>query len=311
VACGRRVRAGDRACQLAVRDRPARTPAHAGAPFVFTHHTRFAEYGHYLGPLSGVAGAFTTAYLRRFWVGCDAIVAPSMGLADEIRGRLPSGRRDRVHVIPTGVDVAGIRASAPIDSRPEAGWPDDAVVVASLGRLAPEKRPQLLLDAVAQAAGVHPALRLLVIGGGPSLDELRSRADRTDLAGRVHFTGPLPRPEALARLAGADVFAFVSRTETQGLVLAEALAAGLPAVAVDGPGVRDSVRDGADAVVVGADPEPSVATRLAAAIAEIAGDAELRRTLARGARHDADRFSVEARVAEVEALYRSLLGGTR
>ena len=234
----------------------ARNLARANAaPLVFTHHTRFADYGHYLGPLAGPGSALTDAYLRRFWAGCAAIVAPSGDLAAEIRGRLPEDRRDRVHVVPTGIDVDGIRALDPVDPRPAAGWPADAVVVATLGRLAPEKSVDVILDAAAVPFGRTPSARLLVIGGGPSETDLRRRAE--PYGGRVHLTGALPRLEALALLRGADLFAFASRTETQGLVLAEALAAGLPAVAVEGPGVADSVRDGVDGRIVPSEPADS------------------------------------------------------
>jgi 1,2-diacylglycerol 3-alpha-glucosyltransferase len=279
----------------------------ARAPLVFTHHTRFADYAHYLGPLARPGRRLTDAYLRRFWRRCAAIVAPSEDLAAAIRVRLGPGHTARVRVIPTGVDVEGIRALAPVDVRAEAGWPADAVVAASLGRLAPEKSPATLLDALARAALIAPRLRLLVIGGGPSEDELRTRAAAPDLAGLVFFTGALRRPDALAHLVGADLFAFASRTETQGLVLAEALAAGLPAVALDGPGVRDSVRDEVDGVVVGHEPAASRADRLGEALAALAEDDPRRTAMAERARADAERFDVARRVSETEALYRSLV----
>ena len=278
-----------------------RLAAAAAAPLVFTHHTRFADYGHYLGPLAGPGATLTDAYLDAFWRACAAIVAPSTDLAREIRERLPAYRRRRVHVVPTGVDVVGLRAFVPRDPRAGADWPEDAVVAVTLGRLAPEKSPMTILDAVAGAAVEVPALRLLLIGGGPSEGELRARAAREDLAGRVHFTGALPRLEALARVAGGDLFVFASRTETQGLVLAEALSVGLPSVAIDGPGVRDSVRDDVDGVVV-----PPSTPALAAAIAALASDAERRSWMAERARSDADRFAQSARAAEVEELYRQL-----
>src|SRR5699024_2825976 len=97
----------------------------SGAPLVFTHHTRFADYRHYLGPLAGPGARLTDAYLRRFWAGCAAIIAPSEDLAAEIRARLPDGRRDRVVVIPTGIDVDGIRTLPAIDPRPAQGWGTD------------------------------------------------------------------------------------------------------------------------------------------------------------------------------------------
>ena len=104
--------------------------------------------------------------------------------------------------------------------------------------------------------------------------------------------------------------AVASRTETQGLVLAEALAAGLPAIAVDGPGVRDSVRDGIDGVVI---PHVNASVDidgLAAAVAGLARDDDRRRSMASLARAGAGRFAVGRRVAEMEELYQELRAAT-
>ena len=277
----------------------------AAAPLVFTHHTRFADYHHYLGPLAGPGAAATEAYLRRFRMACAAIVAPSGDLAAEIREGLPAARRQHVHVVPTGIDVEGIRALAPVDPRVEQGWGPETVVAASLGRLAREKSPGTLLDGFAMAAAGDSRLRLLVIGAGAAEAEVRARAARSDLAGRVALSGALPRTDALARLRGCDLFVFTSRTETQGLVLAEAIACGLPAVAVAGPGVTDSVRDGVDGIVVEAMPQAGRVARLADAISSLASDPDRRAVLASRAAADAHRFDVDSRVAEMEAVYRA------
>ncbi|HSK94584.1 MAG TPA: glycosyltransferase [Candidatus Angelobacter sp.] len=284
-----------------------RLAAAAAAPLVFTHHTRFADYRHYLGPLAGPGAAVTDAYLRAFWRACAAIIAPSSDLAAEIRDRLPVDRRSRVHVVPTGVDVAGLRTLEPRDVRAERGWPAGAPIVATLGRLAPEKSVEIVLGAAERVFETRLDPRLLVIGGGPSEATLRGRAAAKPLAGRAWLTGALPRPEALATLRAADLFVFASRTETQGLVLAEALALGLPAVAIDGPGVRDSVRDGTDGMIVPAEPEGTRAARLGDAIGQIVDDPALRASLAERARADAERFSLDRRAGDLEERYRDLL----
>lgn len=282
-----------------------------GAPLVFTHHTRFDDYSHYLGPAAAPGRWLTDAWLRSYWRGCAAVIAPSEDLAGSIRERLGTTARPRVAVIPTGIDVEGIRAATPIDPRGPAGWPADAIVVASLGRLAPEKSPDLLLEAVLRAMDQVPRLHLLVVGGGPSHAALERRASSTEHAARIRFSGPLPRPDAIASIKGADLFAFASRSETQGLVLAEALAAGLPAIALDGPGVGDSVRHGIDGEIVPSEPAATVAQRLADAIAGHATrDAERRRKAER-AGDDAARFGLGRRVEDVESLYAATMGGRR
>lgn len=279
------------------------------APLVFTHHTRFGDYRHYLGPLAIPGSVLMDAYLRRFWRRCAAIVAPGNELAREIRERLGRPPPPLVRTIPTGIAVDDLAELRAVDPRPLAGWPPDSVVVATLGRLAPEKSVDLLIEAFAEVARTDPLARLLVVGSGPSEAGLRRRARQADLAGRVHLTGQRPRPEALALIKGADLFMAASRTETQGLVLGEALAVGLPVVALDGPGVSDSVRDGVDGMIVPADPAAESRGRLAEAVGALCRDPDRRGSLAAAARAGADRFSVSARIGEVVSLYRELLAG--
>jgi len=279
----------------------------AGAPLVFTHHTRFADYGHYLGPLAGVSGRVTDAWLEAWWAGCAAVVAPSDDLAAEIRAALGSRRRPLLRVIPTGVDVAGIAALAEGHPRRLAGWPHDSIVLVSLGRVAREKSPDVLVDAFVRAARRRPRLRLLFVGGGPAEDAVRGYAAEAGVSGRVHVTGLLPRDEALALVKASDLFVFASQTETQGLVLAEALAAALPVVAVAGPGVESTIRPGMDGELVPAEPAATLAERLGVVAGALAGDRRRRERMAAQARDGAARFDAQARVAEVAGLYRELL----
>jgi glycosyltransferase involved in cell wall biosynthesis len=278
------------------------------APLVFTHHTRFADYGHYLGPLAAVSGRASAAWLAAWWAGCAAIIAPSEALAGEIRSALGERRVPLVRAIPTGIDVAAIAAVADGHPRRLAGWaPGIDVVVVSLGRVAPEKSVAVLVDAFALAARHRPRLRLLLVGGGPAEADVLAQAEAAGMGGRVHVTGRLPRLEAIGLVKACDIFAFASQTETQGLVLAEALAAGLPVAAVDGPGVTDTVRPGADGIVVPAEPMEGRVERLAEAIATLAGDRRLRERVSRRAREGAFRFDAGRRVAEVAMLYAEVL----
>jgi 1,2-diacylglycerol 3-alpha-glucosyltransferase len=265
------------------------------APLVFTHHTRFVDYRHYLGPAARPAAGLIDAYLRSYWAGCAAIICPSADLAAEIDSRLdPQRHRPLLRVVPTGIDVAAIRRLPRVNPRRLAGWPDDALVVASLGRLAPEKSIEQLVAAFERAARRVPRLRLLLIGGGSAEEWLRRRA-----GDRMHLTGVLPRLDALSLLKGADAFAFASRTETQGLVLAEALACGLPVVAVRGPAVAESVRDGIDGRIV-------AEAELADAMVDLAASGESRREMAAAAIAGADRFDTAHRIAQIESVYREV-----
>ena len=284
-----------------------RVARRARVPLVFTQHTRFADYRHYMSAFATVGGAVMGHYLDRYMRRCDAIIAPSSDLAHDIRARL-GGDGPLITPVPTGVDVGRIALLEPSDHRRLQGWPPDAVVAISAGRLAPEKSVETVLEGFAHAAGRDPRLRLVIVGDGPSAAALQARCERDDLRGRVAFLGQRPRIETLAAVKGADVFLFASQTETQGLVLVESLAAGVPVIAVAAPGVRDSVSDGVDGVIVSATPTSERSQALSAALLELAADPLRRGAMGRAGADGAERFSVDRRLGQVEALYREAIG---
>ena len=284
-----------------------RVARRARAPLVFTQHTRYTDYRHYLSAFATIGGAMVVHYLDRFMRRCDAVIAPSSDLAEEIRARLGASARPIVRPIPTGIDLERIAALEALDHRGAQGWPREAVIAVTAGRLAPEKSVETLLEGFAAAAARDARLRLVIVGDGTSAEALRKRAGASDLAGRVVFLGQLPRQQALAAVKGGDVFLFASRTETQGLVLVEALACGVPVIAVAAPGVSDSVDDGLDGLVVPAEPARARAEALGQALATLAGDAERRTAMGRAGLEGAARYSVAVRLGQVEDLYREAL----
>jgi glycosyltransferase involved in cell wall biosynthesis len=278
----------------------------AGAPLVFTHHTQFADYAHYTGPFQGLTAAVSGHWLRAWWRGCQGIVAPSEDLATEIRGALGRRGGSRVRAIPTGVAVSSIAGLPEGHPRRESGWPMDSIVAVSVGRVALEKNVELLTDVLARSAADEPRLRLLLVGGGPATDAVLARARAAGVGDRLRVTGLLPRTDALELLRASDLFLFASQTETQGLVLAESLAAGVPVVALEGPGVADTVRSGTDGLVVAGDPEDTRARRLADAVITLASHPRRRARFAAQARSGADRLDVSHRIAEMVEFYREL-----
>ena len=111
----------------------------------------------------------------------------------------------------------------------------------SVGRLSPEKNWKRLIEASARAWALHPKLRLVLIGDGLDREKLVKYTGKLGISDRVTFIGSLPYEEIPAYLKAADLFGFASTAETQGLVTMEAVAAGLPVVAVDAVGTRDIV----------------------------------------------------------------------
>ena len=259
-------------------------------PLVFTYHTRLDAYAHYAPFDRGTTERAMSELTRRYANWADAVVVPTQAM--EIRLR-ELGVRAPISVVPSAIDVerfAGGRRSALVRAR--LGANDDAPLALVVSRLAMEKNVELALDALART----PELRLAIVGEGPHRAALEERARRLGVGERVRFTGTLARERLPDVYASVDAFVFPSTTDTQGLVLAEALAAGLPVIAADSEASRD-VLVGAGRLVV---PEP-----------EALADA-IRAALAAGRDQSAvhlafSRFTVEMQTRRILELYQEVL----
>lgn len=271
-------------------------------PVVYTNHTRYDLYAqHYLPPLSDtLAEVFLQSYMPGFTAQCDLVVAPSAGLATVLRGL---GVTVPITIIPNGTDLKAFRTPTVRHSPAEFGWSEDACVLIYTGRLGPEKNLDLLLRAFAGAATAIPELRLLLVGDGPEAARLREQAAQAGLGGRVHFAGRRPYEEIPAYLAAATAFVTASVTEVQPLSVLEALAAGLPVLGVDAPGVNEAVEDGTSGLLA-----PEDAAALAAQIVRLVLDRDLRARLAAGAMAAGKRYAIEDTTAQYVRCYEELIG---
>jgi glycosyltransferase involved in cell wall biosynthesis len=210
-------------------------------PIVFTHHTRYETYTHYLPVDNAAVQRFAVELATRFCSLCDAVIAPSQSIAELLRQHEVESL---IEVIPTGVDVDRFLRGDGGRARRQHGIPPQAFVVGHVGRLAQEKNLDFLTQAVASFLQREGDAIFLVVGDGPSREAMEMLFDERGLRPRLVMTGKL-EGDALADVyAAMDVFAFASQSETQGMVLTEAMAAGVPVVAVDASGVRDVVQDG-------------------------------------------------------------------
>jgi len=261
-------------------------------PLFFTYHTKFEDYLHYLPVNQRISKPQTLWLSREFSNQCDRVIAPSQGTADLLRSydiTVP------ISVLPGGVDLEsfGLQADVPAAIREAKPGP----VLLSVGRLGKEKNLELLLEAFATVARSLAHARLIMIGDGPHRAELERQA-ATIGPGRVTFVGALDQSHLGAYYRNADAFAFTSLTETQGLVLVEALAHGLPVVAVDCPVTHEIVL-GESGALVGEDAQ-AFARAVVSLCAETPEQRARRRDAARAA---AAPFSIDALAERLESLY--------
>jgi 1,2-diacylglycerol 3-alpha-glucosyltransferase len=248
-------------------------------PIVFTYHTRYDEYAHY-APFVGefvrpFLGVYTTAYCNR----CDCVLAPVPSIAAILR---EAGVRARLAIVPSAsIDTAAFAAASQTDSRRVAvratfGVPARAPLLVFVGRLAREKNVGLLL---AVLAALPADTWLLLVGDGPDRPLLEAQAHDRGVADRTVFAGTQPPVVVAGALAAADVFVFPSTTETMGLAMLEAMAAGCAIVAVQAPASSDLLRDGETGRLVAGEP-----AAFAGAVRELLAQSERRGAMGRAAR---------------------------
>ncbi len=261
-------------------------------PLVFTYHTRIEAYAHYVPFERRTTEAAALTLTRSYANAADAVIVPTRAMESRLR---ELGVHSTIAVVPSAIDLerfaAGRRSPA---VRALLGARADAPLALVVSRLAREKNLELAIDAL--AASRYAWTRLAIVGDGPHHAALAERARVAGVADRIRFVGALP-PAALPDVyASADAFVFPSTTETQGLVLAEALAAGLRVVAVDTPASREGL--GGHGALVAADPS---------AFASALDDAVCGGSDQSAVRLAHSRYSVTLQTQRVLDVYRRLL----
>jgi len=265
-------------------------------PTVLTYHTLLAEYTHYVPLFSPLVRSYLIRQSRLIGNQYDQIVTPSPSMKKVLRSY---GVTTPIEPIPTGVnpdDFQNPYSRKDLESR----WqiPPKSKLLLYVSRIAREKNVDFLLEAVHGLAKKRDDFHLLLIGGGPELEEFRRMVARWGLTKRIIFTDMLPKKETNRYYGAADIFVFASITETQGIVITEAMAAGIPAVAVGIMGPSDIIQDGVDGFLT-----PLKTDEFAAKIEQLLDDENLRTKMGHEARKNARQFTVVACADKMEKLY--------
>lgn len=209
-------------------------------PLVFTHHTLYEQYTHYVPldseALQRVAIQMATEYCNL----CTHVIAPSESIAELLVQRQVTRP---ISAIPTGIDLERFGDGDGRRFRERYNIPPAALVIGHVGRLAAEKNLAFLSRAVGEFLARHPDAFWLVVGTGESAAAIEATVAELANPRQLIMAGSQTGQELVDAYTAMDLFAFSSQSETQGMVLAEAMAARTPVVALDGPGVRDVLND--------------------------------------------------------------------
>lgn len=218
-------------------------------PVVSTYHTMYEDYTHYINrfaidEVELLSKKFVTTFSRMLSDNVHAVIAPSEKTKETL---VKYGVKTPIYVIPTGLnlnqfDQNQIDKEKVLKLRDEYGLKEDDHAIIFVGRIAKEKSIELPIEGFRYISDPH--VKLMIVGGGPQLDELKQLTEQYEISDKVIFTGPKPRTEIPYYYALADAFVSASLTETQGMTYIEALASDLPVFARPDDVLTDLVIEG-------------------------------------------------------------------
>ncbi|PHQ27211.1 glycosyl transferase family 1 [Marinobacter guineae] len=272
-------------------------------PAIYTYHTRLEHYAHFV-PLPGMLfrNLISHALIKHFANKCDGVIVPTYSTEEYLR---MIGVKTPTFVQPTGIEYQRFQDVRPEDIeqlRDQLNLGDEKVFV-SVSRLSNEKNIDFMIEAIdALRRETDVPFRFLMIGDGHQKDRLQEKIEQLGLAQYFTLVGAVPPEDMAIWYRLGDAFLFASKSETQGMVILEAMAAGLPVVAVRSSGIEDVVRHGFNGFKT-----PEKQDQWRAQVKKLLEDDELREQLAEQALDFAKDYSVEQFATDVRTIYATSL----
>lgn len=269
-------------------------------PLIFTYHTMYDQYVHYLPFGHDISRKVVLRLSQKFCNRCDLVITPT----EVIRGIVAKNVESPVEAIPTGIEIHEFDGANRSWLRQKYEISSDEKVLLHLGRLGKEKNVGFLLKTYQEILKTNPGTKFVIVGDGPERSALEAQAKSMGLG--VIFTGPLTRGDVVNSYASADLFIFASTTETQGLVLGEAKAAGLPAVAVKALGAAEMVHDGVDGFLTSLNQE-----QFTARVRQLLENDSLRQVMAERALQESEKISSTNMARKLLLAYEKVAAGKK
>jgi len=273
-----------------------------GIPCIETYHTFFEEYLHHYIPFvpKSIMSSVARRFSRHQGNSLDGMIIPSRPMMEVLRDY---GVTTYAEVIPTGLEPESFVTGNRADFRKKYNIPPDRPMLLFVGRVAHEKNIQFLLQVVNRARLDVPQILLLIAGEGPARSALEHEVLRMGLSEHITFIGYLDRHTELnSCYHSADIFVFSSRTETQGLVLLEAMAQGIPVVSTAEMGTRDVLREGAGVWIAKEEAED-----FSGKVVAMLGDAGVRARLGEAGREYAHGWSARKQAERMVNFYQHVM----
>lgn len=269
-------------------------------PFVETYHTLWRHYRHYF-PLRRL---LNPRILQRasllFSKEYDALIAPTAKVKHDLRRY---GVKKPIYIVPTGIDIQKFHKPASKFLQRQLKLAPDKRIILTVGRLEKEKSHDFLIESFAKVHNNCPQAVMVIVGEGGDEQKLRNLAHTLHVSDHIFFAGTFNHQDMPAIYASAEIFIFASKTETQGLVIIEALAAGLPVIAVADTALTDVVIDNLNGYLVDKNPK-----LLAQKISHVLSNKSIQKKLSLQAKQSVAKYSIQESTKSLLDVYSELIG---
>lgn len=287
-------------------------------PLIFTHHTRYDLSIDYVPILPKELSKSLAQILCAFYSdSCDAVIAPTQDVKELL---LKYKVKTPIAVIPSGINlreftdlnfqIASAKSSQNTCAehcqamREKYNIGEDKILLLSTSRLGPEKNLLFLLKSFKKINSKYPNTYFMLVGDGPSKKMLESQSAKLGLKERVIFTGEISRQKIPLYYAAADIFLFSSLSDVQPTVITEAMASGLPIVAVKANGAKDVIINKENGVLTSHN-----ISDFSQAVIKLINRPDWRKKISGKAQKTANNYSIEKSTKKLIALYEKTKNG--
>jgi len=268
-------------------------------PYVFTYNTRWNKYTHYILNGKIIRPKAMERMVRIYCNVCDHIIAPAAYVKEEL---VSFGVKKPITVIPNGVNTNKFKPAKSNGLREQLGLKKDDQIALCVARLAKEKSLDFLIKSFAEFSKTNPNVYFVIAGDGPERENLENLIKSLKISKRIKLLGCVKYDDIPQVYNGADIFIFASQTETEGMIVPEAMSSGLPVLAVRDRVFEQFIESGKDGFLVEKD-EKVFNDHLD----RLLKDEKLRVAIGKNARAKIQQFSLERIAQEFENLYKQLV----
>lgn len=210
-------------------------------PVLFTYHCRYEDYTHYVPFIQFFVKKYVSRSVKNFANAVDCVIAPTYDIKTILQER---DIKTPIEVISTGIDWEKFQKGKREETRLKFGIKNDEFCFWWLGRMEQEKNIEFLLKTISLFSRKFRKSKFMLVGNGSEMEDIKNFIETENLQDRVIVTGIVPQEEVQNYYSAGDILLQPSKSETQGLVALEAMASGMPVLAIRATGTVDIVKDG-------------------------------------------------------------------